>query len=68
MHLDGLIVWKERYLNLSVNQYILIAEEDGILLGFCCAYVNEIRSRSGLDTLYFWVLDSTDVAINFYDK
>jgi ribosomal protein S18 acetylase RimI-like enzyme len=24
-----------------VNQYVLLVEEDGILLGFCCAYVNE---------------------------
>ncbi|MFT6995769.1 MAG: ribosomal protein S18 acetylase RimI-like enzyme [Maribacter sp.] len=38
---DRLAIWKERCLNPSVNQYILLVEEDGILLGFCCAYVNE---------------------------
>ncbi len=98
---ERLSVWKQRCLHPPENQYILLAEEDGILLGFCCAYlgvdaiygtyldnlhvsaeangkglgtilmqrfVAEIRSRNASDTLYLWVLDSNEVAINFYDK
>jgi ribosomal protein S18 acetylase RimI-like enzyme len=94
-------VWKERCLRPQENQYIVISEEDGILIGFCCAYIDEsnrygsyldnlhvstkangkglgtmlmqslvreIRSRSTLDALYLWVLDSNHIAINFYDK
>ncbi|MFT6934201.1 MAG: ribosomal protein S18 acetylase RimI-like enzyme [Maribacter sp.] len=41
VHLDRQIVWKERCLNPSANQYILLAEEERMLLGFCCAYVDE---------------------------
>jgi ribosomal protein S18 acetylase RimI-like enzyme len=98
---ERLAIWKERCLNPPEKQNIIIAEEDGALLGFCCAYVNEslrygtyldnlhvsskasgrglgtllmkrlvheIGSRFGSDTLYLWVLDSNDAAINFYDK
>lgn len=101
VHRERLAVWKERFLVPSENQYVVLAEEDGLVLGFCCAYIDEsesygnyldnlhvsskakgrglgtllvqklieeIKGRNGMDKLYLWVLDSNEVAIDFYDK
>lgn len=38
---DRLRVWEERCKEPAENQYIMLAEEKGKLLGFCCAYLNE---------------------------
>lgn len=38
---DRRTVWKERFEHPTENQYILIAEENGDLLGFLCAYFEE---------------------------
>ena len=41
VHADRLAVWQERLRSAAENQYIVLAEEQGDLLGFCCAYFNE---------------------------
>jgi ribosomal protein S18 acetylase RimI-like enzyme len=38
---DRLTVWKVRFEHPKENQYILIAEENGAMLGFLCAYFEE---------------------------
>lgn len=38
---ERLAVWKTRCAYPSENQCILLAEEEGLLLGFCCAYINQ---------------------------
>ncbi len=98
---ERLKVWKERCSRPSENQYTVLAEEDGLVLGFCCAYINEspkfgtyldnlhvsdkakgkglgtlflkklineIRTRNGADAMYLWVMDSNEVAIDFYNN
>jgi len=50
---DRLTVWKERFENPKENQYILVAEENGTLLGFLCAYFEEnLDYGSYLDNLH----------------
>lgn len=41
VHRERLAVWKERFLHPSEHQYIVLAEEEGTLLGFCCAYIDQ---------------------------
>lgn len=38
---DRLAVWHERFNNPKENQHIVIAEENGLLLGFICSYFKE---------------------------
>lgn len=38
---NRLSVWEERFNNPKENQYIVIAEDDGQLLGFICSYFEE---------------------------
>lgn len=53
VHRERLAVWEERFLLPSENQYVLLVEEDGMLLGFCCAYIDENDSYgSYLDNLH----------------
>lgn len=53
VHRERLAVWEERLLLPSENQYVVLAEEDGMLLGFCCAYMDESnRYGSYLDNLH----------------
>jgi GNAT superfamily N-acetyltransferase len=33
--------WKQRFHNPKANQYIIVAEDEGVVMGFACAYVNE---------------------------
>jgi len=47
-------VWQERLQNPSENQHVIIAEENGKLLGFVCAYFNE-------DNTYGTYLDNLHV-------
>ncbi|MDX2319581.1 MAG: GNAT family N-acetyltransferase [Moritella sp.] len=35
---DRTKIWTERLTNPSFNQYVLIAEDDGVLCGFVCVY------------------------------
>ena len=50
---ERLSVWKERCLFPTENQFIVLAEEDGELLGFCCAYFNEsVDYGTYLDNLH----------------
>lgn len=37
---DRLQVWQERFSSTNPQQHIVIAEEDGIICGFGCAYTN----------------------------
>ncbi|TDT46796.1 L-amino acid N-acyltransferase YncA [Maribacter spongiicola] len=53
--------WKNRFQNPSLNQYVLIAEEDGNFLGFMCAYFN-------YDDQYGTLLDNLHVALNTQGK
>ena len=41
VHQERLSVWKARCLFPAENQLVILAEEEGKLLGFCCAYSNE---------------------------
>lgn len=52
---ERLAVWKERCEHPSENQCIVLAEEDGVLLGFYCAYVDK-------DDLYGSYLDNLHVS------
>lgn len=53
VHADRLSVWEERLKSTSTNQYILLAEENMELVGFCCAYFNENKEYGTyLDNLH----------------
>lgn len=34
-------IWRERFANPKANQFILIAEENSVVLGFACAFAGE---------------------------
>lgn len=38
---ERLLVWQERFKNPKEHQHILLAEENGLLLGFICSYFDE---------------------------
>lgn len=38
---DRLTIWRQRFEHPKENQYILISEENGVLLGFLCSYFEE---------------------------
>jgi ribosomal protein S18 acetylase RimI-like enzyme len=52
---ERLAVWKGRLSHPSENQCVVLAEEDGVLLGFGCAYVDK-------DDLYGSYLDNLHVS------
>lgn len=53
VHQERLAVWKARCLFPTENQFVVLAEEDGELLGFCCAYFNEsVDYGTYLDNLH----------------
>jgi GNAT superfamily N-acetyltransferase len=37
---DRKIIWQARLINSSINQHVLLVEDDGILCGFICAFGN----------------------------
>lgn len=46
-------VWRDRFQRLPVNQYIVVAEEKGELIGFACTYGNDdARWGALLDNLH----------------
>jgi|AntAceMinimDraft_5_1070358.scaffolds.fasta_scaffold00125_31 ribosomal protein S18 acetylase RimI-like enzyme len=58
---ERLAVWKERCFHSPENRYIVLAEEDGMLLAFCCAYVNK-------DAIYSTYLDNLHVSVKANGK
>ena len=54
VHSDRLKVWTERFHNPKENQHIVIAEDNGQLLGFICSYFEE-------STIYGSYLDNLHV-------
>ena len=48
-------VWKDRLTHPSKNQYVLLAEEKGTIVGFVCAYLNQ-------DATYGTYLDNLHVS------
>ena len=58
---NRLSVWQERFHNPKENQHIVIAEEDGELLGFICAYF-------GHDAQFGTLLDNLHVSLNIQGK
>lgn len=54
---DRLAVWKHRFKNPKENQYILVAEKNGELLGFLCSYF-------GKDPIFGTYLDNLHVRSN----
>ena len=55
IHAERLASWEERFHQPAPNQYIVVAEENGVLCGFACAFANE-------DTQWGHYLDNLHVA------
>jgi ribosomal protein S18 acetylase RimI-like enzyme len=60
-HADRLHIWQGRFANFSKNQYLLLSEEEGKLLGFICAFFNQ-------DKMFGTYLDNLHVASNAQGK
>lgn len=50
---ERLAIWQERFKNPRENQFVLVAKEDGVVVGFACAFVGEHSDwGSYLDNLH----------------
>lgn len=58
---ERLAVWKERLIKPDKNQFVLLVEEQGVLLGFICAYFDE-------NNKYGTLLDNLHVSPNAKGK
>ncbi len=50
---DRNVLWQTRLINPSFNEYVLLAEEGGLLCGFICAYGNhDVEKGTLIDNLH----------------
>lgn len=55
---ERLVVWKKRFENVSKDQYVQVAEVNGELVGFICAYIDR-------DSKYGTLIDNLHVSSDF---